>query len=107
MPDSGGQTNVQISGKAALFVGKHGSATVMLGHVFKPTQTALLGQDQGCECVKGGPKWPAWLAPRAMAGRLLGTQSGFENRPYHYLGILGGLRRCLPSALGGCDAGRW
>ena len=30
MPDSGGQTNVQISGKAALFVGKHGSATVML-----------------------------------------------------------------------------
>jgi hypothetical protein len=53
----------------------------LLGRVFKPTQTALLGQDQGCECVKGGPKWPAWLAPRAMAGRLLGTQSGFENRP--------------------------
>ena len=35
MPDSGGQTNVQISGKAALFVGKHGSATVMLEPVWE------------------------------------------------------------------------
>jgi hypothetical protein len=67
MPDSGGQTNVQISGKAALFVGKHGSATVMLvswtgstGH-FGWGDAKAEALDR-CEDVIGGlgPSGTAW-----------------------------------------------